>query len=188
MTFIVGADDPLYPMIVAKSGHVCSAEPFTDSIRFICDVATLGVAYAEYIIKNRAFEVICLMCGGMKNEKRRQIRNVLSKDGDIRLFKAKRFIEDNAQLYLGCEDVASYVGISSKQLSRIFVKYEKISLRNYIQKKKAEEAVRMLEETDLPIALISDGLGFSGVCYFNNFFVRHFGVSPGKYRKNKRKM
>ncbi len=187
MTFLVGTDDPLYTMIVAKSGHICSADPFKDSIRFMCDIASSNISHAEYVIKNRAFEILCLMCGSLKNEKRHPSRNFLSKDGDMRLFKAKRFIEDNAQLYLGCEDVASYVGISSKQLGRIFLRYEGISLRDYIHKKKAEEAKRMLEETDLPLAMISDGLGFSGVCYFNNFFVKHFGISPGKYRKNKEK-
>ena len=102
---------------------------------------------------------------------------------DIRLLRAKQFIADNAHVFLGCEDVANYCYISTKQLSRIFLKYEDVTLLQYIHKEKIREAEGMLKVRENSMQEISEALGFSSVYYFHAFFTKYTGVTPGQYRR-----
>lgn len=47
-----------------------------------------------------------------------------------------------------------------------------------------KNAARMLRETSLPIAIISDKTGFSNPSYFTKCFQKMFGVLPKQYRNN----
>jgi AraC family transcriptional activator of pobA len=47
-----------------------------------------------------------------------------------------------------------------------------------------EEARLRLENTEFPVEQIAYSLGFRDPGYFNRFFKRQAGVSPGAYRQN----
>ena len=103
---------------------------------------------------------------------------------DIRLIKPKQFIEDNSHIFLGCEDIAAYCYISVKQLNRIFVKHEGVTLLKYLHNSKIALAERLLKEQGIAIQQISEKLGFSSVYYFSRFFFKHTGFTPASYRKS----
>ncbi len=50
-----------------------------------------------------------------------------------------------------------------------------------------EEARNRLATTDLPVEQVAFGLGFRDAAYFNRFFSRLAGVTPGKFRKTTEK-
>ena len=103
---------------------------------------------------------------------------------DDRIIKAKKYVEDNFDIFFTCEEVAGYCHISVKQLGRLFKKYENIGLLEFIHKKKLESAVKLLCETELSQKQIADKLGFSDVRYFGRFVLRMTGMTPAKLKEN----
>lgn len=103
---------------------------------------------------------------------------------DDRVLKAKKLIEDNSDILFTCSEVASYCRISEKQLGRLFEKFEKSSLFDYIHKKKTEQAKRLIEEGVMPHRKIAEALGFSSVQYYGKFFMKNAGLTPEQYRKD----
>ena len=94
------------------------------------------------------------------------------------------FIADNPDRFFTCEEIASYCYLSVKQLNRLFLKYERTSLLSYIHNKKINDAKMLLQKGDLNSVDVSEKLGFSSVYYFNRFFSKHTGKTPGEYRKD----
>ena len=109
-------------------------------------------------------------------------------EDDIRVIRAKTFIEDNKGLFLDSNDVARHCHFNVKYLNRIFKSHTGMSLLEYIHDVRTAEAERLLEDDRLSIEQISGALGFINVQYFNTFFKRRTGMSPAKYRKFKFKL
>ncbi len=185
ISFTLGTEEPLYDALILKSGHLCKIEDtLYDSLRFVCGKMKNDTVYYDIIVKNRIFEIVHEIAGKTESKKPKSSKNNLSDEVDRRLFKAKQFIDDNPHVFLGCEDLAAYCSISSKQLNRIFLKQEGMSLLEYIHKNKADEAEKLLLRDEYSIREVSENLGFSSVYYFTRFFAKHKGVTPGEYRKN----
>jgi AraC-like DNA-binding protein len=102
---------------------------------------------------------------------------------DTRIIKAKKYIEDNPHIFLTCDEVARYCNLSAKQLGRLFLQYENVSLLAFIHGQKIEDAKKLIRETDELFETISEKLGFSSVNYFGKFFTKHTGITPGDFRK-----
>ena len=93
-------------------------------------------------------------------------------DCDDRVIKAKKYVEDNFDVFFTCQEVASYCKISEKQLGRLFVKYENMSLLEYIHIKKLEAIKKLLSDKEFSHKQISDTLGFSSPQYYGSFLKR----------------
>lgn len=135
-------------------------------------------AFSPVLIRNRIVSVLCsvLPFGG-------EHHLPVYHRSDVRIEAAKRYVEDNKQLFLTCNDVAEYCHFNVKYFNRIFKESEGKTLLEYIHDVKRKEAERLLLQTDIPLSQISLGLGFENECYFNAFFKRLCGITPGEYRK-----
>jgi len=60
------------------------------------------------------------------------------------------------------------------------------STKKYIQNRRIEEAKRLLRYTSLPIADIAEKLNFDTSSYFVRAFAKAEGVTPLRYRENKK--
>lgn len=161
--------------------HAPISESLLESLEYISAETEKNKELSDILISNRIFEIICALAriNGFKEGKSNRKQN----KEDMRLNLAKQYIEENLCYPLNCSDVSTYCHISSRQLSRIFLKNCGKSLSEYIHKKKIEEAERLVAETDLTFREISENLGFGNEYYFNTFFKKHAGMSPGEYRK-----
>ena len=83
------------------------------------------------------------------------------------------------------EDVAQALFVSRGFLSTKFKQETGMSLADFIQNEKVEEAKRLLTRTDQPLLAISTYLGFSSQSHFNSVFKKRTGMTPKEYR-NKR--
>lgn len=102
---------------------------------------------------------------------------------DLRLEQATRYIEDNSHLFLTCADVANYCHFNVKYLGRIFKQSTGMTLLEYIHSQKRSCAEALLVNSDMSLAEIATSLGFKNEYYFNAFFKRVQGVTPGEYRR-----
>ena len=89
-------------------------------------------------------------------------------------------IDDDISL----DSIAKYFNLSSYYLSKRFYKETKIRLKDFINKKKIEEAKNRLLYTNDPVALIADSLHFVNASYFSQLFKKEVGLTPTQYRTN----
>ena len=83
--------------------------------------------------------------------------------------------------------LADCVHLSVNYLRNIFKEGTGTSLSVYITQRKLELICSLLVESDMSLNEISDKLGFSTKNYFFTFFKKHTGMTPGDYRRMKRK-
>jgi len=74
-------------------------------------------------------------------------------------------------------------GIAERTLKRRFRSATGMSLIDYVQKLRIEEAQRLLERGSLPVEEISAAVGYEEPSFFRRLFRRLTGLAPGQYRK-----
>ena len=81
------------------------------------------------------------------------------------------------------KDVAERFFVSPAYLGRCIQKAAGISFKQYLNDRRIEEAMRLLEQTDRMIYEIADEVGFGESKYFVSRFVEKAGKTPSEYRK-----
>lgn len=79
--------------------------------------------------------------------------------------------------------MAELCHLSPSYFSRLFAKETGESYSGYAARLKIEWAKRLLENTDMPVSLISAELGFNEPGYFIKTFKKYEEVTPAVYRK-----
>lgn len=103
---------------------------------------------------------------------------------NINAIKIKNYIDNNIDKQISLEDISKIVFLSKVQIINIFKDEYGLTPYSYIINEKISFAKRMLLNTTLSIADIADSLSFTDAQYFSNYFKKHTGVPPSKYRKN----
>lgn len=111
----------------------------------------------------------------------RKNRNPLNTSPVIR--KAIRYITVHLHDSFGMEDLSAYCGLCRRSLSLRFKTEVGMSVLDYIQKEKHDEACFLLEHTDLTLTQISNYLNYSSQSYFTQQFKKSAGVTPERYRR-----
>ena len=101
--------------------------------------------------------------------------------GDMK--KVLAYINAHLNEKINLDAAASAAGYSASWLNNNFREQVGMSPREYINKKKIEEAKRLLAQTELSVTAIAYRLGFSGSNYLAVMFRQIAGCSPSEYRK-----
>ena len=84
----------------------------------------------------------------------------------------------------GNKQLSQKMHLSISQLFRKIKALTNQSTANYIRSIRLEIAMKMLHDTKLSISEIAFKTGFNDPSYFSRSFVKQFGITPGKARKN----
>ncbi|MCY9697378.1 AraC family transcriptional regulator [Paenibacillus alginolyticus] len=95
----------------------------------------------------------------------------------------KQFVDNSILHPFDSTQLASHIGISNKQMNRLFKREVGTTIYNYVISKKIESAKRMLLDTQLTISDIGYKLGYVDSHYFSNLFHSKTGVRPSDFRK-----
>lgn len=100
------------------------------------------------------------------------------------LQRAVTFISQNLSQHLTLAEIcnAAYCGRSTLQWQ--FKHYMASSPIRYLTENRMKYALKLLENTRLPIKGIAQKCGYSDQLYFSNTFRNHYGKSPREYRNN----
>ena len=101
----------------------------------------------------------------------------------IRLRKMLDYINEHYQEKISLEEVAASAGISSSEAGRCFQKYYGKAPIEYMIEYRLDQARRLLESSELSVKEIGFECGFYDPSYFTRIYRKHFGITPGNYRK-----
>ena len=134
------------------------------------------------VVSGRIFECISgvLRLSGAASDKRSELET----EDDSRLLLAKQYIKDNVTTSLTAADVALYCGMSAKQMFRIFMSGEGLSPAEYVRRKRCKYVEKLLADTTLSLREISEIMNFNNEYYFNAYFKKYSGMTPGAYRRS----
>ena len=94
-----------------------------------------------------------------------------------------KFFEEHIRDELSLDDICKKVNYSRSFLCKTFKKQTGETLIGCFNRMRAEEAARLLKQTDWSITKIAGYLGFSEIKYFGALFRRYMELSPSEYRK-----
>jgi LacI family transcriptional regulator len=112
----------------------------------------------------------------------RQSTDVLAAS-DPTVMTALRFMWDRVADDLSVDQIARHVGVSRRTLERAFTREMGRGINAEFQRRRLEEARKLLVQTDLKVAEIATAMGCSSRSYFFQAFRKAFGISPAQYRK-----
>ncbi|WP_026021180.1 helix-turn-helix domain-containing protein [Paenibacillus senegalensis] len=88
---------------------------------------------------------------------------------------------------LSLSSMADHFGITPQYLSTFFKRHSRQNLNDYVAQVRIREAKKLLENTSQPLAQIAGRIGYANDIGFIRLFKKHEGITPGSYRKNKKR-
>lgn len=92
------------------------------------------------------------------------------------------YIYEHLHEKISVGDLAERTGLHENYLSRLFKQETGMTILQYIQGKKLEQAEYMLKHTETGISEIANDLSFSSQSYFIQVFKKKNGKTPKEYR------
>ncbi len=98
-------------------------------------------------------------------------------------YRAIQYMMQHFKEPLSLETTAAQIGVSKRQLTRLFSETIHIGFHEYLLDLRTEHAKTLLQNTKLPITDIAFQSGFESQRTFNRAFRDFFHVTPREYRK-----
>lgn len=99
------------------------------------------------------------------------------------LVKAIRTMQDNIDTPLSPRLIAEDLGISARQLERLFGKYLNTSPKRYYMEMRLERARNLLVQTESSVIEVALACGFESAGHFSRVYKGMFGVGPAAQRQ-----
>lgn len=144
-----------------------SNTPIAD-IRIYVDLLTMLTAVREFQLKLLSSE---------------SDEYAINSDGSIKLSRVIKYIDRNFTEDISLDKLAAVAGYSKYHFSRIFKKYQNISIVQYISRKRIKLAERLLIDPELSITEVAMQSGFSSLTTFNRIFKAEKNCTPTEFKK-----
>lgn len=141
---------------------------------FHCADELIGLQNAELIeeyLKKIAAELLNTVQNGEKT--------ALSKTTERAVSVIRRRYAENISL----DVVSEEIGLSPKYFSRVFKREMGTEFSKYLTDYRMKKTAQKLDNTEKSVAEICRETGFSDNAYFGSVFKRHYGMTPGQWRK-----
>ena len=99
-----------------------------------------------------------------------------------RLAKAMQLMLSNTEEILSSKEISRQVGISTRQLERLFSKYRQKSLHRYYLETRLDKARHLILYTGMTLLQISIATGFSSQSHFTRCYKNLFAKTPSSER------
>ena len=96
--------------------------------------------------------------------------------------KAVQVMEDNLEIPLSIPDICEHIGISQRQLDRVFQRFAQRSPATYYRDIRLDRARGLVTQTGMPLSEVSVASGFSSQVHFSRAYRERFGIAPRKDR------
>lgn len=117
----------------------------------------------------------------------RNIRRVKDKNwiGDIKtgMPDVIEYINNNYSKKITLKNFAKENFYTPTYFNQAFKECYGVSIKEYIIKKRVQEAIRLLDTTDMPVDKIAVEVGYDNKSHFYNLFKKYTGLTPAEFKK-----
>jgi transcriptional regulator GlxA family with amidase domain len=99
-----------------------------------------------------------------------------------RVLEAVSLMDNNIEEPIGLEELTRYVGLSLRQMERLFRTYLGCAPSRYYMGLRLKRARRLFLQTNKSIVDVAQACGFSSTPHFSKRYREYFGKSPGTER------
>lgn len=99
-----------------------------------------------------------------------------------KVLKAIELVEEHLEEVLSIPQLASRVGVSERELERLFNRHIQQPPGRYYRAKRLQRARTLLQQTDQQVVDISVACGFASSAHFTRAYKQYFGVAPSRDR------
>lgn len=96
-----------------------------------------------------------------------------------------KYLKEHYAEPLSLSTLSQLAGYTPQYLSSLFRHDAGISIQEFLQRLRIEEACKLLVQTTLPTVEIAAAVGYQDTRHFSKLFRRFQGISPKEYRKSK---
>lgn len=147
-----------------------------------------GLRRSDYLdmVQFQLFEILLLLRreGALSST---EVNAWESKEKTWSIDDVMQFIRNNYDSTFSLDELASRCQLNSSYFSRVFREKAGIPLFEYINRLRIERAVQLLRNSSLSILEIAMTVGYNNVSFFNRYFRKLKGCSPGEMRKRMQK-
>lgn len=119
-----------------------------------------------------------------RNQRLREKKRIDTQIPQVHYVKdAIEYIHQNYREDLSLDEIASYVGVSKYHFSRVFKDATSLTINQYINNLRCQQARQLLLTTELPVSEVAEQTGFRSVSYFTKAYKRLFSQTPTESRK-----
>lgn len=102
-----------------------------------------------------------------------------------RLRRIIRAMDDNVEYPLPMQSFSELVGISQRQVERLFLRYVGLPPKRFYDELRLDRARNLLLQSEMPITEVAMATGFSSPSHFSKKFRLRFGQSPFEIRSGR---
>lgn len=151
-----------------------------------------GVAAADLVLKliddhvgpelSQAVMNMCLMTR-RRDAEDEQVTSLTSRLGsrNRHLMNAVHFLEQHLEEPFSIDDCADHVGVSRRQIERLFRKNLGVTPLQYLAGLRLQHGRALLAETDMSVLDVAIACGYGSSAHFSKSFRARFGVSPHRF-------
>ncbi|MBR3966964.1 MAG: helix-turn-helix transcriptional regulator [Clostridia bacterium] len=163
---------------------ICGKIPqlILENLELIDLESTKKNSFYNSIIESRILECIYLFLRFSGIDDTQNIEN--NETEDYRFALAAQYISDNICKPVTVNELAVYSALSCRQLARVFENETGLSTSEYIKKERCKHIESLLATSELSLKQISELMNFENEYYFNAFFKKYSGMTPGSFRKS----
>ena len=132
--------------------------------------AVIGIVVVSYDLHTRHDD-----SGGQADDRHERLQAAID-------LARRRFAEP-----VRVSELAEAAGLSASQLDRALRRTIGLSPKHLLMRARLDEAIRRLEDTDLPLATIASECGYYDQSAFTRQFQQAVGMAPGAYRTEVRR-
>ena len=117
------------------------------------------------------------------HERQRMAVQLRHKINHPRLVKAIELMRNHIEDHLTCQEIGNRVGLSRRQLERLFQKHLQCTPSNHYMGIRLERAKNLLQQSTLSVMQIAYASGFISTSYFARCYKNSFNCTPSAERK-----
>ena len=162
-----------------------------DRDRYTCSGGTSPIDMMLYFIRREcgadisagvAEQFVYERIRGSSDQQRIPLKHVVGNQSE-KLIVAVELMEANIREPISQEDIASYTGISRRQLQRLFQRYLLCTPSRYYLWIRLARARELLHQTSMNLVDISTLTGFVSSSHFSKSYKEYYGLAPSAERR-----
>lgn len=143
--------------------------------------------HLEQVCNHVASAVLLLVYDLLSSRKRHEEKRSNIK-ANLLSHRIQRYLDTHYSEPLTLQSISQALNVSEYYLAHVFKDETGMPPMQYVMKRRMGEAQTLLMDTNLPIAEISEQIGYGNPWNFSTAFSRCVGMSPSQYRKSFKKI